>query len=147
MLRPGAINGSDRRAIFVGVEDYKAAGGRIGGDLFADETLFDDPEILDDVFAAKLTMTARDIARDGGWAWSETHPDDYLPYHFMEDRKFGRVYPVEGDLTEAEAERYDELGELANGDVLDEEGHAELGRVCRPRRMATSPTSRRPMRA
>ena len=126
MLRPNAVKGTDRRAAFVGVDAYEEAGGRIGGDLFADETLFDDPAILDDVFAAKLGRLAETFTGPDGWKWAETHGDDYLPYGFMDERKFGRVYPVEGDLTEAESERYDELAELANGDVLDEEGEAEL---------------------
>jgi ParB family chromosome partitioning protein len=47
-------------------------------------------------------------------------------YQFHQDRKFGKVYPVEGELTEDESERYDELAELANGDALDEEGTTEL---------------------
>ncbi|MBL4559284.1 MAG: hypothetical protein JKP98_26285 [Rhodobacteraceae bacterium] len=42
-----------------------------------------------------------------------------------------RVYPVEGDLTEAEAERYAELAELANADVLDAEGQADLNALSR----------------
>lgn len=126
MLRPGAVKESDRRAAFVGVDAYKEAGGRIGGDLFADETLFDDTALLDELFAAKLAKAADDFAEAHGWKWVETHPEDYLPYGFTEDRKFGRVYPVEGDLSEAESERYDELAELANGDVLDEDGEAEL---------------------
>ena len=37
-----------------------------------------------------------------------------------------RLYRVEGDLTEEQAERYDELAELAQADVLDEDGQAEL---------------------
>ena len=126
MLRPNAVKGTDRRAAFVGVDAYKEAGGRIGGDLFADETLFDDPAILDALFAAKLIETADDFARTEGWKWAETHTEDYLPYGFAEARKFGRTYPVEGDLTGAESERYDELAELANGGVLDDEGEAEL---------------------
>lgn len=47
LLKPDSVKGSDRRAIFVGEEAYKAAGGKIGGDLFAEETLFDTPDILD----------------------------------------------------------------------------------------------------
>ena len=40
--------------------------------------------------------------------------------------KYGRVYAEEGALNEEETERYDELAELAEGEVLDEEGQAEL---------------------
>ena len=126
MLRPNAVKGTDRRAAFVGVDAYKEAGGRIGGDLFADETLFDDPAILDDVFAAKLGQLAETFTGPDGWKWAETHGDDYLPYGFLDERRFGRIYAAPGDLTEAESKRYDELAELANRDVLDDAGEAEL---------------------
>ncbi|MCF7701812.1 ParB/RepB/Spo0J family partition protein [Loktanella sp. M215] len=127
-LKPGSVKGTDRRAVFVGEADYRAAGGRMGGDLFADVTTFDDPAILDEVFAAKLAQTAADYPAAHGWKWAEAITDSYISYQFDQDRKFGKVYPVEGELTEAEAEaeRYDALAELANGDALDEEGTTEL---------------------
>tara|TARA_R110002074_G_scaffold98565_4_gene213346 strand:- start:833 stop:2680 length:1848 start_codon:yes stop_codon:yes gene_type:complete len=125
-LKPGSVKGTDRRAVFVGQDDYKAAGGRVGGDLFEDVTTFDDPAILDEVFAAKLAQTAAEYPVAHGWKWAEAITDSYISYQFNQDRKFGKVYPVEGELTEAEAERYDELAELADGDALDEEGIAEL---------------------
>lgn len=47
-----------------------------------------------------------------------------MPYSTVE--KLHRLYPVEGDLTGEQAERYDELAELAQAEVLDEDGEAEL---------------------
>ena len=126
LLKPDTVRGSDRRAIFVGVDAYKAAGGRIGGDLFADETLFDDPDTLDRLFAEKLDAAAKLHREQQGWKWVEVSTEAYIGCYQIEQGKFERVYPVEGDLTEAEAERYDELADLANGDVLDGEGQAEL---------------------
>lgn len=125
-LKPGSVKGTDRRAVFVGEVDYMAAGGRIGGDLFADVTTFDDPAILDEVFAAKLAQTAADYPAANGWKWAEAITEGHISYQFDQDRKFGKVYPVEGELTEAEAERYDALAELANGDALDDDGTTEL---------------------
>ena len=40
--------------------------------------------------------------------------------------KCARIYAEQGELTEEQAERYDELAELAEADVLDEAGEAEL---------------------
>jgi ParB family chromosome partitioning protein len=124
-LKPGSIKGTDRRAVFVGEVNYKAAVGRIGGDLFADVTTFDDPAILDAVFAAKLAQTATDYPAAHGWKWAEAITDSHISYQFDQDRKFGKVYPVEGALTEAESERWDQLAELAKGDELDEDGTTE----------------------
>ena len=125
MLKPDAVRGTDRRAIFVGEDAYKAAGGRIGGDLFADESLFDDPETLDKVFGEKLDAAAT-LLTGKGWKWAEAITESYIGYHTIEDRKFERIYAEQGDLTEAETERYDELAELAEAEVLDEAGEAEL---------------------
>ena len=123
MLQPEAINaGSDRRARFVGLDAYRAAGGRISADLFADATLLHDTDLLDRLFAEKLEAEAQ--AKEAEWAWIETLDEAYVPYGMTE--KLARLYRVEGDLTEEQAERYDELAELAQAEVLDEDGQAEL---------------------
>lgn len=123
MLQPEAINaGSDRRARFVGLDAYRAAGGRISADLFADATLLHDADLLDRLFAEKLEAEAD--AKEAEWAWIVTLAESYVPYGTAE--KLARLYRVEGDLTEEQAERYDELAELAEAEVLDEDGQAEL---------------------
>ena len=38
----------------------------------------------------------------------------------------GGVYPVEGELSEDQVARYEDLAELAEAEVLDEAGQAEL---------------------
>ena len=126
MLKPDAVRGTDRRAVWIGEDAYKAAGGRIGGDLFAEETLFDDPETLDALFAAKLDEAATAHVAEHGWKWAEASTNSYIGWHEIEQGKYARLYPEQGDLSEAEAERYDELADLANGEVLDEAGEAEL---------------------
>lgn len=123
MLQPEAINaGSDRRARFVGIDAYRAGGGRISADLFADATLLHDPDLLDRLFTEKLEAEAE--AKEAEWAWIVTLAESYVPYGTAE--KMARLYRVEGDLTEEQAERYDELAELAEAEALDEAGEAEL---------------------
>ncbi len=125
MLLPEAINaGNDRRARFVGIDAYRAAGGRATADLFADATLLHDGELLDRLFREKLTTDAAAEAEAGGWAWAETLDAAWIDYETT--ARFGRIYPVEGELTEEQAGRYDELAELAEAEVLDEDGQAEL---------------------
>lgn len=98
----------------------------MGGDLFTNEDLFDTPDALERAFEAKLRgeAEARRVAQ--GWAWAEISLADYLTQSEIERWQGGRLYPVPGQLTEEQAARYDELAELANGDVLDEDGQAEL---------------------
>ena len=126
MLKPDAVRGTDRRVIWVGEEAYREAGGRIGGDLFAEETLFDEPKLLDQLFRDKLDAATVERMDEQGWKWCEYSTDAHVGWHQIEEGKFARLYPVPADLTEAEAERYDELAELANGETLDEAGEAEL---------------------
>lgn len=119
------IDANDRRVKFVGLEAYEAEGGAITRDMFSDDVIWHDEAMLDRLFAVKLEATA-DLIEAGGWKWAETIEESYLSYNFIQERSFGRLYKIEGELTEAEAERYDELAELANSEVLDETGQAEL---------------------
>lgn len=123
MLQPDAINAaSDRRARFVGIDAYRAAGGKATADLFAEATLLHDADLLNRLFAEKLQAAAD--AKETEWAWIETLDEAYVPYGMAE--KLARLYCIEGELTEEQAERYDELAELAQAEVLDEAGEAEL---------------------
>ena len=126
VLHPKAVKSTDRRALFVGSESYGVAGGKIARDLFSDDVFFEDRDVLEEVFAKRLTVAGEEIAQEEGWAWVMTHEDAYLSWNFMEEHKFERVYPVEGVLSDDLTERYDELAELAEGDVLNEAGQAEL---------------------
>lgn len=124
-LKPDAVKDTDRRAKFVGIEAYQAAGGRIGGDLFSEETLLDDPDILATVFLERLEELT-DMHKRDGWKWVEMTQDDYIGYWFVEEHGFERIYKEEGALSAEQSERFDELAELAEAEVLDEAGQAEF---------------------
>lgn len=126
LLKPESVSSTDRRAVFVTVDTYKAAGGSVTSDLFEDKVLLNDPELLDTLFAEKLEHTRQGYAAQHGWKWAEAMQDPYIPWDYTRAENMGRIYPVEGELTEEEAERYDELADLANGDALDDEGRDEL---------------------
>lgn len=125
MLKPDSIRDSDRRAVFVGQEAYRAEGGRIVSDLFEDQTFFDDPDLLNALFTAKLEAAAETLKADG-WKWSEVLTSSYVGYYDIEERKLERIRPEQSELTEDQAARYDELADLAEADALDEAGEAEL---------------------
>lgn len=123
MLQPEAIALSDRRAQFVGLDAYAAEGGNITRDLFEDSAFLTDPDILERLFIEKLNAAAAE-ARAEGWKWVEPIQGGHVPYEITE--KLQRIYRTEGELTEQQAERFDELAELANAEAIDEEGEAEL---------------------
>ena len=125
MIKPDSVRGSDRRVIYVTEAGYDEAGGRKTADLFKEQTFFDDVALLDELFDAKLSEAVETLQTEG-WKWIEAIHDSYLCHYNMGLEKFGRVYAEEGQLSEDEAGRYDALAELANGDVLDAAGEAEL---------------------
>lgn len=81
MLTETSVRVSDRRAIFVGVDAYEAAGGTMLHDLFQgdDGGWFEDPALLDRLVTEKLQAEAEMVAVEG-WKWIEIALD--LPYGY-----------------------------------------------------------------
>lgn len=128
-LHPDAVKATDRRAKFVGLETYEKEGGNLTRDLFSDEVFLASPVLLDRLFSEKLEAASADLTAQEGWAWAEAHHGAWLNYYELDQMKLGRLYPVEGELSEAQTEEYDELADLANGGVLDEDGEARLSEL------------------
>ena len=72
MLTETTVRASDKRAVFVGVDAYEAAGGIVMRDLFQsdDGGWLQDAALLDRLVAEKLKATAETIAAEG-WKWIE----------------------------------------------------------------------------
>lgn len=79
MLTESTVRASDRRALFVGVDAYEAAGGVVLRDLFQsdDGGWLQDAALLDRLAAEKLKTVADEIAGEG-WKWIEASVS--LPY-------------------------------------------------------------------
>jgi ParB family chromosome partitioning protein len=122
-----SVSVKDSRIRFIGLDAYKEAGGNIVEDLFEDSLEIVDIELLDKLYDEKLTQRAEQFRKENGWAWVEVSHANYIGFYDLEDKyKFSRMSKVEGELDEAQYQRYEELEELANTDVLDEEGEKEL---------------------
>jgi ParB family chromosome partitioning protein len=69
-LTEGAVRASDKRAQFVGVTAYEAAGGLVTRDLFEDDDggWLQDPAFLDRLATEKL-QTEAEALRGEGWKW------------------------------------------------------------------------------
>ncbi|MEH0194240.1 ParB N-terminal domain-containing protein [Caulobacter sp. CCNWLY153] len=67
----------ERRAVFVGVEAYLAAGGTVIRDLFTEDQggYLSDVDLLDNLVAAKLADMVKDLRDAEGWKWGEAHLD------------------------------------------------------------------------
>lgn len=70
-LTQGRIPATDRLAVFVGIERYSAAGGRIVQDLFEpDITFLEDGDVLQRL-ALEQAERLREEALSEGWGWAE----------------------------------------------------------------------------
>ncbi len=134
MLTEGAVRASDRRAQFVGLDNYVEAGGDVLRDLFQtdDGGWLQDAALLETMVTEKLNEEAEAI-RAEGWHWIEVGTD--FPYgHTYDLRRIrGEAEPMseeEGKTYEALKAEYDKLeDDYAEADELPEEVDARLGEI------------------
>ncbi|MFV1527675.1 MULTISPECIES: ParB/RepB/Spo0J family partition protein [unclassified Phaeobacter] len=132
MLTETSVRASDRRVVFVGVDDYEAAGGTMLHDLFQgdDGGWLEDPALLNRLVSEKLQAEAEAIATEG-WKWIEVSLD--LPYGYSHGlrRLNGDPAPMTDDEGAANAKllaEYRALEEEYEGqDEFPEEIDARLG--------------------
>ena len=133
-LTEGAVAASDRRAQFVGIDTYEAAGGVITRDLFEDDEggWLQDPVLLNRLVAEKLTREAKAL-RAEGWKWIEAAAD--FPYgHTRGQRRLvGETAPLSVDeqaAYDALCTEHDKLEQdFAEADELPEEVDRRLGEI------------------
>jgi len=140
------VRASDRRALFVGIEAYEAAGGYVLRDLFQrdDGGWLQDPELLDRLAGEKLKAEAESIAAEG-WQWVEVA----VTFPYGHDHGLRELEGSVADLTDDERatreslrEEYDRLeAEYAEADELPDEVDQRLGEI----EQALEEFERRPM--
>ena len=112
-LTESAVQASDRRVIFVGLDTYEQAGGTVTRDLFQQDEggWLDDIALLDRLAAEKLADAARGIAEEG-WKWIEAALD--FPYGHTGGlrRVYGRLPEISDEEQTAHDARSDELDTL-----------------------------------
>jgi len=134
LLTEGAVRASDKRAQFVGIEAYEAAGGDVMRDLFQqdDGGWLQNPVLLDRLVAEKLEREAVGL-RSEGWKWLEVAID--LPYGHAYGLRQIVGEPVamsEEEVATAEALRaeYERLEQAhADANELPEEIDLRLGEI------------------
>ncbi|ASS60425.1 ParB/RepB/Spo0J family partition protein [Rhizobium leguminosarum] len=117
LLTETAIRASDRRAVYVGIEAYEAAGGVTMRDLFDQDQggWLQDPALLEQLVMEKLKTDAEAIQVSEGWKWVEAAFD--FPYGHTSGLR--RFYGEQAEMTEDELARYDAT--RAKYDKLDAE--------------------------
>jgi ParB family transcriptional regulator, chromosome partitioning protein len=106
MLTEDTVESSDRRARFVGIEDYEAAGGVVMRDLFDNDDggWLQDLGLLDRLVTEKLKAAAAEIATEG-WKWINVAVN--FPYGY--DSGMQRIAGTAPDLSEADYRRREAL--------------------------------------
>lgn len=123
MLAVGAYRGGDPKALFVGREDYEAAGGRVDGDLFSDSTTetWLDGDIVDRLAEEKLVVAAAALREREGFAEVRPVPALHVPY--METCHLTRLQGEPVPLDAAAAARKAEI-EAALSEIEEAAGQA-----------------------
>jgi ParB family transcriptional regulator, chromosome partitioning protein len=134
MLTEKAVRASDRRAVFVGLDAYEAAGGVVLRDLFQsdDGGWLEDIALLDGMVAAKLKTEAEMVAAEG-WKWIEVAID--FPYGHAHGLR--ELEGITIDLTSEEQATIDALkaeyakleDEFDGADELPDEVDERLGEI------------------
>jgi ParB family chromosome partitioning protein len=134
LMTEGAVRASDKRAEFVGIEAYQAAGGTVLRDLFQQDNggWLQDPVLLDRLVADKLEREAEAVRRES-WKWVELAID--FPYGHTHGLRHISGEPVvmsEEEAATAEALRaeYDRLEQThTDADELPEDVDQRLGEI------------------
>jgi len=134
MLTETTVRASDKRAVFVGIGAYEAAGGTVLRDLFEsdDGGWLQDVGLLDRLVSEKLTAIADEIASHG-WQWVEAAVS--IPYGVTHGLREIEGVPI--DITAEEQATRDALqdeldrlvAEYEDADELPDEVDARLGEI------------------
>lgn len=134
ILTETTVRASDKRARFVGIETYEAAGGYVLRDLFQqdDGGWLQDPLLLDRLVGEKLKAEAEAIATEG-WKWIEVA----VSFPYGHDHGLRELVGTTVDLTDEERaarealrDEYDRFeAEYAGADELPDEVDQRLGEI------------------
>ncbi|MGD9920893.1 MAG: ParB/RepB/Spo0J family partition protein, partial [Pseudorhodoplanes sp.] len=134
MLTEDTVRASDKRAQFVGIDAYEAAGGIVLRDLFEhdDGGWLQDVPLLDRLVTEKLKAEADTIAAEG-WKWIEVA----VSFPYNHDYGFRQLEGTPADLTAEEQATIEALqaeqakleAEYQTADELPDEVDARLGEI------------------
>ena len=101
------VTGQDRRAKFVGLDTYRAAGGALTRDLFSSEVVIEDTALLDRLFQEAVDARREEFIADG-WRWAEFDDSTYIATWDL-GKNYTRIWPKATPLTAQQEEDLDDL--------------------------------------
>lgn len=134
-LADESVTHTNRKARFVGIDAYEAAGGKITKDLFGEEIYLNDAVLLDELFAAKLEAAAKE--QESEWAWVEVCEESSFRSW---ENGYTQIMGTQVELSDEQENRLEELRETEGRSETEE---AELDALIALRRQRIySPTER-----
>jgi ParB family transcriptional regulator, chromosome partitioning protein len=121
MLRKDTVPGGDRRARYVGIAAFEAAGGRVIRDLFEDRCYFADSALLDRLATEQALAETETLRIDEGWSWASYVKDSSDLWEATSACE--TIAGQQADLPAGDAERLEYLGSL---DEMSDEESAEM---------------------
>ncbi|MGG6892298.1 ParB/RepB/Spo0J family partition protein [Rhizobium sp. BR 315] len=114
MLTEGAVRASDKRAQFIGIDAYVAAGGMVLRDLFQgdDGGWLQDVALVDQMAAEKLKAESEVVAAEG-WEWIEVASDFAYGHAFGLRQLRGETMPLTAEEEATRDAFQAELGRLS----------------------------------
>lgn len=107
-LTENTVTSKDKLAAFVGLDAYKAAGGKAREDLFSEVVYLETPELLHKLAKERLEAEAGKLRAEGwGWVLVGEEGDDFSPYRCGRIKAKPVDVPPEvmAELEKAEAEQ------------------------------------------
>ncbi|WP_171054117.1 ParB/RepB/Spo0J family partition protein [Arenibacterium halophilum] len=123
-LTPDSVASTDRRAIFVELEAYRAAGGTVIDDLFAECCYLTDADLLHQLFVATLDERAEVLRAEQGWAWVKVSYDPWSDHSLTSGCE--RIQRTAVELPTGDQNRLAELEDIQFSEGLDAAERAEL---------------------
>lgn len=138
MLTETTVRASDKRAVFVGLDDYEAAGGVIMRDLFQsdDGGWLQDVALLDRLVAEKLKAEAQTIAAEG-WKWIEVAVS--FPYGATHGLRVLEGEPLDLSISRPQSRRF-------TSNIRSSRPSMKAPTNCRTRSISVSAKLRPPLR-
>lgn len=125
-LLPDSVPVTDRRALFVGLLSYRAAGGEVAESLFFDDARLLDEALLDQMFKDKLQVAAEKLKGETFWRNVVVCYERYVPHASYTG--MDRLHPVPETLSDVDQEAYDALSEESEIRELTDEEAERLDR-------------------
>ncbi|HXZ16378.1 MAG TPA: ParB N-terminal domain-containing protein, partial [Roseiarcus sp.] len=147
MLTEEAVRATDKRALFIGVDAYVAAGGPVMNDLFQADNggWLQDVALVGRLVAERLEKEA-DAIRAQGWKWVEVAPDLPYGYDYGLRRLFGNTLPLTPEEEVRKADLHAEYERLEQANVGEDDLPEEVDRRLAEIETALAALDERPIR-